>query len=211
MLYKICGLKYKDNINAIEYFPVDMMGFIFYSKSPRFVGDNLDESFILTISKKIKKVGVFVNQSFDEIIDKQQKFQLDYIQLHGDEDVNFCKMLWKKGISVIKAFQIEEKFDFNQLEKYESFCCYFLFDTKTSSYGGSGKTFEWSILETYQLNTPFLLSGGIGLENIDEAFFIKHAQLSGFDMNSKLELEPGLKSVELVKSIFIKINSYDKT
>jgi phosphoribosylanthranilate isomerase len=211
MFYKICGLKYKENIKAIESFPVDMMGFIFYSKSPRFVGDNLDESFILSISKKIKKVGVFVNQSMDEIIEKRQKFQLDYIQLHGDEDVNFCKMLFEKGISVIKACQIDEEFDFIQLKKYESFCSYFLFDTKTSNYGGSGKTFDWSILEAYQLNTPFLLSGGIGLENIDEAFLIQHVQLSGFDMNSKLELEPGLKSVEIVKSIFLKIKNYDKT
>lgn len=200
MLIKICGLKYVDNIRGLATYPIDLMGFIFYPKSPRFVNGELEISTLKNLPVGIKKVGVFVNQSFEIILCKQQLFQLDFIQLHGDENELLCKRIKDLNIGVIKAFQINEIFDFSILNKYQEHCDYFLFDTKTSSYGGSGIAFDWSILNHYLLNTPFLLSGGIGLENIDEALSFDHSQLAGFDLNSKIELKPGLKSLEMTKN-----------
>ncbi|MFN0175106.1 MAG: phosphoribosylanthranilate isomerase [Saprospiraceae bacterium] len=207
MLIKICGLKYADNIRALGTYPIDMMGFIFYPKSPRFIDGEFEISTIKYLPNDIKKVGVFVNQSFEEILSKQLLFQLDFIQLHGDENEQFCKRIKDLNMGVIKAFQIDENFDFSILKKYQELCDYYLFDTKTSGYGGSGKAFDWSILNQYALSTPFLLSGGIGLENIDEALSFYHSQLAGFDINSKIELEPGLKSIEMTKNITIKIKN----
>ncbi len=206
MLIKICGLKYADNISALGAYPIDMMGFVFYPKSPRFVDGELKTSTVKNIPENIKKVGVFVNQSMKEILCKQRLFQLDFIQLHGDENEQFCKRIKDLNIGVIKAFHIDGHFDFSILKKFQEQCDYFLFDTKTTGYGGSGKAFDWYILNRYTLNTRFLLSGGIGLENIDDAIAFYHPQLVGVDINSKIELTPGLKSIKMAKNITRIIN-----
>jgi phosphoribosylanthranilate isomerase len=209
MLIKICGLKYADNIDALAKLSIDMMGFIFYPKSPRYVNDVLDSSTLEKMPKTIKKVGVFVNASTEEILSKQKQFQLDYIQLHGDENTDFCKQLKEKECSIIKAFQIDDQFDFTVLNTYQNVCDYFLFDTKTHNYGGSGKAFNWSVLDRYTLLTPFLLSGGIGLENINEAIMLRHPQLIGFDINSKIELEPAIKSIDKAELLIKKIRHHE--
>jgi phosphoribosylanthranilate isomerase len=209
MLIKICGLKYADNIEALAKLPVDMMGFIFYPKSTRYVDDILDSSTLKNMPKTIKKVGVFVNASIEEILSKQEQFQLDYVQLHGDENANFCKQLKDEKCSIIKSFQIDEQFDFSVLNTYQNVCDYFLFDTKTPNYGGSGKAFNWSVLDHYTLQTPFLLSGGIGIENIDEAITLTHPKLAGFDINSKIELEPAVKSIDKAELLITKIRHHE--
>lgn len=211
MLIKICGLKYADNIDELAQHSINMMGFIFYPKSPRFVDEYLDVITLKTIPKSIDKVGVFVNQSLEEIQQKKELFQLDYIQLHGDESPQFCQYIQSLNMRVIKAFQLDENFNFSGLKKYQNHCEYFLFDTKISTYGGSGKAFDWTILNQYLLTTPFFLSGGIGLENSGEALSFFHSQLVGFDINSKIELKPGLKSIDKAISLIKKIRDHEST
>jgi len=206
---KICGMKYAENIRAVAALQPDYMGFIFYEKSKRFVGEELDAELLLSL-KNIKKVGVFVDAEKEYIIEKIKKYNLDFIQLHGNETAEFCKELTAppdlpKGeeirdgnceVKLIKAFGVNEKFDFDVLNDYKPYCDYFLFDTKTESFGGSGKSFDWKVLEKYAHEIPFFLSGGIGLEEISNFKF----QISNFtpfaiDVNSKFEIEAGLKDV----------------
>lgn len=207
MLLKICGLKDPENIKQVAALKPDFMGFIFYPKSKRFVGDDF---VIPPISPEIKKVGVFVNANASFIIDKVDEHKLDLIQLHGDEKPEFCEVL-NHIVPVIKAFGIDETFDFRILESYKNVCSYFLFDTKTKEYGGSGKQFDWTILEKYDNSLQFFLSGGIGLEEIQrlkieklEDWKIGKLNIHVIDVNSKFEVKPGIKDIkELEKLIKI--------
>lgn len=197
---KICGMKFLENIYEIALLQPDYMGFIFYEKSPR----NFEND-IPALDKSIKKVGVFVNVSLEEIEEKVKQYELDYVQLHGDESPDFCDLLQHKKLKVIKAFSIDNQFNFNILNKYNNYCDYFLFDTKGTKYGGNGITFDWSVLENYHLDKPYFLSGGIGTENIEEVkSFLKNdfsKNCIAIDCNSKLELSPGLKSTEKTKQL----------
>lgn len=198
---KVCGMREEQNILGIAELGIDYMGFIFYPKSKRFVGGN----FVLPTAfpKNIQKVGVFVNETQEKILSNIEKYQLDFVQLHGDESVAFCNELNKKGVKVIKAFGIDEGFDFNLLEEYKPFVEHFLFDTKSTQYGGTGHTFPWEILHRYDQSKSFFLSGGLGLEEIEilqkENYF--GWNVHAIDVNSKFELSPGLKNVELVAKI----------
>ncbi len=202
MKIKICGMKYPENILEVGALLPDYMGFIFWKKSAR----NFDGS-IPELPKSIKKVGVFVNDSLDEIIEKIKKYDLQAVQLHGDESVEFCKLL-KKNIpnltDVIKVFPILDTFDFGILNPYEEVCDFFLFDTKGKLPGGNGTTFDWKVLEKYPSTKPFFLSGGIGIEEFDSIKEILKTNLPIYviDLNSKLEIEPGLKNINLVQTIF---------
>lgn len=194
MLLKVCGLKDPENIKQVAALKPDFMGFIFYPQSKRFVG----EDFIMpTISPEIKKVGVFVNASANHIIEKTNEYKLDLIQLHGDEKPNFCEVL-NHIVPVIKAFGVDEAFDFEVLESYKNTCTYFLFDTKTTDYGGSGNTFNWKILEKYDNSVPFFLSGGIGAEEFENLKMKKfeNEKILAIDVNSKFEIEPGIKDIK---------------
>ena len=197
---KICGMKFPDNINEIAVLQPDYLGFIFYEKSAR----NFENT-IPIIDKAIQKVGVFVNASLREIFEKTIQFQLNFVQLHGDESPEFCHSLQQNKLKVIKAFSIDNQFNFNELKEYNKFCNYFLFDTKGTNYGGNGYTFDWSVLENYQLDKPYFLSGGIGTENLDEVQEFLNKPYSknciAIDCNSKLEISPGLKSTEKVKQL----------
>jgi len=202
MKIKVCGMKYEDNIRELVRLSPEYIGFNFYTRSKRYVGRTFDLKDVSSIPKKIKRVGVFVNSTYGNIMKKVKSFQLDYIQLHGNESAEFCKKL-SKSIKIIKAFGVDEKFDFALLEEYQPYCKYFLFDTKTSSYGGSGKVFNWKILNGYNCKLPFFLSGGIGLE---EARKISHlpspiSHLFGIDVNSKFEIKPGLKDMDKLKKL----------
>lgn len=146
--WKVCGLR--DNISDVVALQPDYIGFIFYSKSPRYVGNNFE--MLLINNSTPKKVGVFVNETLDFVHNIFLKYQLDYVQLHGNESPEYCEELMRKKVKVIKAFEMDESFDFGRLKKYESFTDYFLFDTKTKLYGGSGKSFDWRILNKYSLD-----------------------------------------------------------
>ena len=197
---KICGMKFSENISEIASLQPDYLGFIFYEKSPR----NFEKT-IPTLDKSIQKVGVFVNVSLEEILEKTSEYELDLIQLHGDESPEFCHLLQQNKLKVIKAFSLDNQFNFNTLNKYNNYCDYFLFDTKGTNYGGNGITFDWSVLENYHLDKPYFLSGGIGLENSEEvkSFLTKNYSKNciAIDCNSKLEISPGQKSVEKTKQL----------
>jgi len=159
----------------------------------------LEPAVLKAIPRHIKKVGVFVNESKEVILKMTEKFELDFIQLHGDESPDFCNSLHIKGLNIIKAFQIHRDFDFVQLTSYKKNCQYFLFDTQTPLYGGSGRKFDWHLLENYDNEKAFFLSGGIDMEDIDNIKNISNLNIHTIDINSKFESEPGLKNIEKVK------------
>ncbi len=198
MKIKICGLKFESNILGLSKLEPDYMGFIFWEKSKRLVigsTPNLSQT-------KIKKTGVFVNADFEKIRDKVRVHKLEAIQLHGLESPEFCEKIKNLGVEIIKAFSIDENFTFNILEKYELCSDYFLFDTKGKSPGGNGISFDWEILRNYKYKKKFFLSGGIGIESINAIKKIKNLSLPLFcvDINSRFELNPGEKNIELIKS-----------
>ena len=198
MKLKICGMKYPENILEVSELLPDYMGFIFWEKSSRFFDGEIPE-----IPKSIKKVGVFVNATLEEINSKIKKYDLNVIQLHGNESDVFCFELKSKisnHIQIIKVFSANDAFDFSVLEPFENACDYFLFDTKGKLPGGNGITFNWQILEKYHSRKPFFLSGGIGLDEIEK---IKNLNLPiyAIDVNSKFEIEAGLKNIEKLKRL----------
>lgn len=196
---KICGMKFPDNIKEIASLNPDFLGFIFFEKSKR----NFDIDSIPEIDKNIKKVGVFVDATIEFIVEKIKKFQLNYIQLHGNEDESFCldiKRYFKENqldVKIIKVFSIDDNFDFTEMNKFEM-VDYFLFDTAGVLRGGNGVKFNWEILNKYSSNKYFFLSGGIGIDDVNEIKKIMNSDLSSklfaIDVNSKFEIEPGLKN-----------------
>jgi len=202
MKIKICGMKILENIRAVAALQPDFMGFIFYPKSLRYA-EPLDINTLNTLPASIKKIGVFVNEELENILTIATKYNLDGVQLHGNELVRMCKELHKAGFMVIKAFPIAEAYNFKVTKKYEGTCDYFLFDTKTDAYGGSGVKFNWGMLNEYVGETPFLLSGGIAPDDAEAILKIEHPKFAGIDLNSKFEVKPGEKNVELLK-VFLK-------
>ena len=200
MKIKICGMKYPENILEVGSLLPDYMGFIFWEKSARYF-----EGIIPELPKSIQKVGVFVNASVDEIAEKIKTHDLQAVQLHGHESVEFCESLKKNIpnlIDVIKVFPILDTFDFEILKSFENVCDYFLFDTKGKLPGGNGTTFDWKILEQYPSTKPFFLSGGIGIDETEQVKQVLKSNLPiyAIDINSKFEVEPGLKNIELLSS-----------
>lgn len=202
-LLKICGMKH--NIAEVAELQPDYLGFIFYDKSPRFF-----EGAIHSLTPGTKQVGVFVNATLEEILNKVEQYKLDVIQLHGEESANFCIQLKTKcqaelveasSIEIWKVFSIKDKFDFEVLKPYENVVDKFLFDTKGKEKGGNGITFNWEILKKYPSKKPFILSGGIGLDEIDslKKLLKTGLPLHAIDVNSKFEIEPGMKDVSTLK------------
>jgi phosphoribosylanthranilate isomerase len=201
-LIKICGMKYSSNIQAIADLKLDFMGFIFYPKSQRYT-EPLDVDTLNSLPKTIKKIGVFVNEELENILTIVFKYNLDGVQLHGSENIDICRKLKDAGLLVLKAFPIADVSNFKVTKTYEGACDYFLFDTKTESYGGSGVKFDWSILNEYRGETPFILSGGIAADDAEAILKIEHPKFAGIDLNSKFEVSPGLKNVEVLH-VFLK-------
>ncbi|MCW8310634.1 phosphoribosylanthranilate isomerase [Sphingobacterium thalpophilum] len=194
---KVCGMKYPDNIAEVTALGVDYIGFIFYEKSKRYVG-TAQREYIRNLVQPAK-VGVFVNTDLPELVDTIHNFKLDAVQLHGNETAEFCQALKAETSAiVIKAFGVDHSFDWNQLESYRDVVDYFLFDTKSSAYGGTGIPFDWSLLNQYKLDCPYFLSGGLGPDNIGEALQVDDPRLYALDLNSKFEVEPGLKDINLL-------------
>ncbi len=202
---KVCGMKEAENIRQLVTLKPDFIGFIFYEKSKRYVGEDfkIDK---LNIDKPIQKTGVFVNASENYILEKVNKYKLDLVQLHGDETPEFCQKLFLKGIKISKAFQISYDFNFTQLNDYKPVCNYFLFDTKNKNYGGSGHKFNWEILKKYDNEKPFFLSGGINLEDVPAIKQLTDLNLFAIDINSKFELKPGLKDIGKIGQFMLELN-----
>lgn len=199
---KICGMKRPDNIQAVAALKPDYLGFIFYRGSKRFI-DGLTPSFVRNLHSGIKRTGVFVNEELNKVAELAALYGLNAVQLHGEEPVKYCialkGLLADHDIQLIKAFGVDEHFDFNQLKSYAGVVDYFLFDTQTPGHGGSGKTFNWKLLDKYTLDKPYFLSGGIGLDSIEQLKNIKDTRLYAIDINSRFELAPGLKDIDKLK------------
>ncbi len=198
---KVCGMREPKNILQVAALNPDYMGFIFYPASKRFVAD-LNEDVLKSLPQTIKKTGVFVNVALNEILEKVEKYQLDAVQLHGNEPKELCKQIQSEGIEVIKAFGIDESFDFGILNEYEEVTDYFLFDTKTPAHGGSGKAFNWELLEKNQSKKGYFLSGGLGIETIGALNDFNAPGLYALDLNSRFETEPGVKDINKLNIIF---------
>lgn len=216
MKVKVCGLRTPENITEVIGLGVDYVGFIFYDRSKRFVGETKLASWLAeneALFATTKKVGVFVNAELDYILNMVHDYQLDYVQLHGDESPGYCrelKLLWSvstlRKASLIKAFSIDDKFDFQSVIPYADSCPLFIFDTGgQQEHGGTGVKWDWQKLEEYQSPIPFLLSGGIGPADALAVSKIDHPQFSGIDLNSKFEEAPGLKDVKLLSSFLDKV------
>lgn len=190
------------NVNALAALCPDFMGFIFYPPSKRFVGLAFDKNLISKLPDQIIKTGVFVNAQVHEVIEFSKLYGFKAVQLHGDETPEFCQKIKGEGFIVLKAFGLDDDFDFDSLKAYEAYVDYFLFDTKVDTYGGSGQTFDWTILDSYLLDQPFFLSGGVSLDNLESIKEINHQKFYGLDLNSKFEIEPGLKNIEKLALAF---------
>ena len=202
MKLKVCGMKYQNNIQEVANLQPDYLGFIFYEKSARYFDGIIPE-----LPKSIKKVGVFVNATLDFLLEKIKEYDLNVIQLHGDEDSEFCKNLKEAStpeeitepLKIVKVFAIKDDFDFSILKPFEMVCDYFLFDTKGPLPGGNGISFNWNVLLDYPSTKPYFLSGGIGLDEMDSILLFLNKRESkhcmAIDVNSKFEVEPGLKDI----------------
>jgi phosphoribosylanthranilate isomerase len=200
MKLKICGMKYPPNIAAVAALAPDYLGFIFYPKSLRFAGD-LQPITLEKLPKNIEKVGVFVNETADNLLQLANQFGFKNLQLHGTESPAFCAKLKEKGYTIFKAFHIENQADIEKIATYQTSIDFALLDTKGKQLGGNGTSFDWNLLQFYDFETPFLLSGGISLENIEAVLQIKHPKLYGIDVNSKFEIEAGLKNIEKLAAL----------
>ena len=198
MRWKVCGMREPKNISEVAALQPNYMGFILWDGSKRYCPKPQQ------VPDQITKVGVFVDADVIKIENAIENYKLGAVQLHGNEDEKFCKEL-SSFCNVIKAFRIDDTFDLNDIEKYSKYCKYFLFDTFTESYGGSGKKFNWDLLLNYDHKKDFILSGGINLELISSIKKLKNQlpNLIGVDLNSKFEIKPGLKDINRVKK-FIK-------
>lgn len=219
MKLKVCGMKYVENIQQVAEVQPDYLGFIFYDRSPR----NF-EGIIPELPKGIKKVGVFVNEYIEIVVSLIQEYQLDVVQLHGDESVEYIEKLKEafqtaeeeliaqlkkkrkpKTIEIVKVFGVKDEFDFSILKPFETTVDFFLFDTKGKERGGNGITFNWKVLENYNSTVPFFLSGGIGLKELPEVQNLIESNLPlpihALDVNSKFETKPGIKSVKDIKKL----------
>jgi len=199
---KVCGMKHPDNIAEVAALGPDLMGFIFYEKSPRYAGE-LDPGVVHRLPSEIEKVGVFVNVSVETILAKAEAYTLDYVQLHGDESPEFAERLQNEGLKVIKVFRIADKLP-PDMATFEESADLFLFDTDTKAYGGSGRKFDWELLRKNEIPRPYLLSGGIGPEDAEKVVQLNLPRMIGIDVNSRFETEPGQKNIELIAQLISK-------
>ena len=206
MIIKVCGMRDPQNIAEVSALGIDLMGFIFWPKSPRYVSqissragiipDRVNDDMLDGRKADVKYVGVFVDDMPQNIVTRVYNFKLDYVQLHGNESAVM--------IDNLKAMSIREADDVKRWREYEGHADMLLFDTKCKCVGGSGEQFDWSVLEGYDGNIPFLLSGGIGPDDVERVKAFKHPMCVGIDLNSKFETEPAVKDVEKLKAFIEK-------
>ena len=198
-MIKVCGMRDAENIRAVEALGIDLMGFIFWPKSSRYVSER--PAYLPT---HCKRVGVFVDEDLETVRRIADEYALNFIQLHGHESREYCAQL--NGLKLIKAISVSGHDDIATYKTYESLVDYFLFDTKCPSVGGSGQQFDWSVLSAYDSSTPFLLSGGIGPDDAERVKAFHHSKCIGIDLNSRFELSPGLKDVAALQKFLNEIN-----
>jgi phosphoribosylanthranilate isomerase len=196
---KICGMRDSKNIVEVASLRPQYMGFIFYPNSPRFVGENFKIPSDLPSS--VKRVGVFVNESSAVTLAKSKALKLDLVQLHGNESPAQCAELKATGLGVIKVFSIDDDFNFDLTKTYKDAVDYFLFDAKGKYHGGNAKTFNWKALDKYDQEIPFFLSGGLTPENVNTLGDVLEMNLHALDLNSGVEISPGVKDFEKIKTI----------
>ena len=204
---KVCGMCQLSNIGELVKLDPDYIGFIFYPKSKRFIGEKIPEQFHSIIPASIQKAGVFVNEPFDLLIDKVRQSKLDIVQLHGAELPDYCLKVKDLNIPVIKAFGIFNDFDFATVNPYEKGCDYFLFDTASDLRGGTGLKFNWEKHSEYKGDTPFFLSGGIQPDDIEPILDLRHPVFHAVDINSGFEIKPGIKDIQKLKGFIDGIRS----
>ena len=198
MNIKVCGITQFKQLQQLEALNIDYAGLIFYKDSPRFIGDKITGKQIKDADFDIKKVGVFVDPGYSELLDAIDEFGLDIVQLHGNETPELCEEL-SAEVEVIKAFRIPDKsIDIDEMvADYDAVCDYYLFDTAglKESFGGTGQQFDWGILKKAKIEKPFFLSGGIGPDDAAKVKAFSHPDFFAIDVNSKFELSPGLKDL----------------
>lgn len=209
MKIKVCGLRDPKNISALTSLGIDYMGFIFYDKSPRYMAEILPPSFMELVPEHLKKVGVFVNETAENMILLGKKFHLQCVQLHGSETPETCAKIKEAGFEVFKAFPVDEDFDFTATEPYLDITDFFLFDTKTVKHGGSGVQFDWDVLGKFKYDKPFFLSGGIGPADSSALMRFQHPNFYGIDINSKFETEPGIKDISELSMFLFQLKQDD--
>lgn len=212
MKVKVCGMKHPENIQALAKLDIDYMGFIFYEKSPRFAETAVE------LPERIQKVGVFVNDTVEQILEKVEEFQLNVIQLHGDETPAFCEelnqALAKAGhaeVKLWKVFSIKSPSDFEVIEDYSFYVHGYLLDTKGQYRGGNGEKFDWQLLQQQDFSKPVMLSGGIALQDAEQVSeLFKKGWIAGVDVNSGFEDEPGFKNITLVNEFLQNLRTYEQ-
>jgi phosphoribosylanthranilate isomerase len=207
MKTKICGLREQQNISDLAELHPQWMGFIFAETSPRYFNAAKDPADLLSLPSSITKVGVFVNETPEVIKYTVAQHSLNAVQLHGSETPEYCSSLQSPDIEIIKAFSVDDAFDFSSTEAYAPFVDYFLFDTKGKQAGGNGIAFNWNILNGKRFAKPFLLSGGISPEHAEAVNNFSHPDCIGIDINSRFEISPGLKDVSAIRSFLQQIQS----
>lgn len=209
-IIKVCGMRETENIQAVATLGIQLMGFIFYAKSSRYVG-NASLAFAPQMTaNRPKRVGVFVNESVATIAALVAKHQLDYVQLHGNETATFVEMLRTSlpvDTGIIKALSVETADDIQRWREYQGLVNLLLFDTRCTTYGGSGTQFDWQVLQAYDGDIPFLLSGGIGPADAARVKAFHHPRCVGIDLNSRFEISAGLKDVALLKQFINELKS----
>ena len=232
MIVKVCGMREPENIRDVAALGVDWIGFIFYPKSPRYVSQIRSRAGIIPdysvfmkheelsskelsskeLMRKVKRVGVFVDDMPQNIVTRAVNYELDIIQLHGSESVIMIDNLRstlapsiRKGIKFMKALSISTAEDILRYKEYEGHVDYFIFDTQTPLVGGSGNHFDWNMLDAYDGNTPFILSGGVGPDDAERVLSIRHPMFAGIDLNSQFETAPAVKNVDALKAFLAKI------
>lgn len=213
MKIKVCGITRAEQLLQLDALGVDYAGLIFFRQSARYMLDKLKTTEVAGLSLGLKKVGVFVNASEEDITTQVELYGLDIVQLHGDETPAFCRHI-SNSVSVIKAFRVTKNNEQNidwMVKPYEEVCDHYLFDTnRKGAYGGTGEKFDWKILQKNQINKPFFLSGGIGLADVKAIKDFNHPYLYAIDVNSMIEIQPGIKDMEQVKTFVHELKN-DKT
>ena len=197
---KVCGITQLKQLQQLDGLDIDFAGMIFYKDSPRYMGDKIAAADLKNSDFDLKKVGVFVNSNYDEIMQVVEDYGLDVVQLHGDESPDLCEEL-SEDVEVIKAFKVSDsKVSIDEMvADYDEVCDYYLFDTaSTDVEGGTGKQFDWKLLSKAKIEKPFFLSGGIGVDDVAKVKAFKHPDYYAVDINSKVEKEPGVKDMGLV-------------
>ncbi|OFX53627.1 MAG: N-(5'-phosphoribosyl)anthranilate isomerase [Bacteroidetes bacterium GWB2_41_8] len=202
---KVCGMRDPENVSGVVAARPNFIGFIFYPKSKRFVGFEPMPEILDIIPDSVKKVGVFVDETPEKVLDIYRNWKLDVVQLHGHETPDYCRQIQSSGITVFKAFSVDESFDFTILEAYSTVCDYFLFDTKGQLPGGTGQKFNWQLLDNYNGDVPFFLSGGIGPDDLEAIRNFELPRWRGIDINSGFEIIPALKDVIKVKNFIAEV------